>query len=182
MTSNGVVSFPSSQILYAISGYFAYTGELTISLIIGVGALGHSLGNYILYEIARRRGVKYASKFVKFFFQLSDPEREIKKFQTVFNKKSIFWLFVGKLVNPIKVFIPIPAGIAEMRRTLFLPIVYVTSAIWASIFTFIGFYFGKSYENFGYIGAIILILAVIVMGYFYKLMNSKEIIEEVDKK
>lgn len=181
MISNGFISFPSSQILYVIAGYFAFTGDLNLILIIAIGALGHTIGNYILYEISRQKGMKYSIKFIKYMFQLTDPYKEIRKFQITFNKKPLFFLFIGKLVNPIKLFISIPAGIAKMNRALFLIIVYITSAIWASIFTFIGYYFGKSYENFGYIGAVILIIAVLVMSYFYKLMNSNEVLKELEK-
>jgi len=180
MTSNGFFSFPSSQILYIVAGYFAFNGDLNLTMIILIGALGHSLGNFIMYEVSRKKGLKYSVKFVKLFFQFSDPEKEIKKFQFAFEKRSKFLLFVGKLVNPIKIFISIPAGIIKMNRIIFLIIVYITSAIWATIFTLIGFYGGKSYENFGYVGAVVLIVAIVVMTYFYKLMNSDEILSKFD--
>jgi len=180
MTSNGFWAFPSSQILYIIAGYFAFQGNLNLISVILIGALGHSLGNYILYEIARKKGLNYSIKFIKFFFQLTDPEKEIKKFQIAFKKKSILFLFVGKLANPSKIFIPIPAGISKMNRGIYLFIVYITSIIWASIFTLIGYYFGKSYTNFGYIGIIMIILFVGISTYFYKYMNSDEIIKDLE--
>ncbi len=181
MTSNGIVSFPSSQILYILAGYFAFTGDLNIFYIILIGALGNTLGNLFLYEVSRKKGLKYSIKFIKYLFQLSDPEKEIKKFQIAFKKRSKFLLFVGKLANPSKIFIPIPAGIAKMNRGIFLLIIYITTIIWASIFTSIGYYFGKSYNNFGYIGAILIVVFIIVMSYFYKLMNSNEVLEELEK-
>ncbi len=181
ITVNGITSFPSSQIIYVIAGYFAATGHLSLFWIIFIGALGHSTGNWILYEISRRKGLDYSIKFIKFFFQFTDPYKEIRKFQLAFNKRQVFFLFIGKLVNPIKIFIPIPAGIAKMNRLIFLPIVFITSAIWSSIFVFIGYYFGKSYENFGFVGVGILMVALLVMFYFYKIMNSKEILEQVEK-
>jgi membrane protein DedA with SNARE-associated domain len=160
MISNGIIAIPSSQLIYIIAGYFAFTNDLNLALVILIGALGHSIGNYILYEISRKKGMDYSIKFIKFLFQFQDPKKEIKKFQLVFNKKSKTWLFIGKLANPSKIFIPIPAGIAKMNRFTFLIITYITSAIWASVFVLIGFYFGKSYENFGYIGAILIIIFV----------------------
>lgn len=182
MTSNGFISIPSSQFLYLIAGYFAFTGDLNLGLIIVVGALGHTIGNYVMYEIARRKGVKYSVKFIKYFFRLMDPEKEIKKFEIAFKKRSKFLLFVGKLANPSKIFISIPAGIVKMNRVVFLIIAYITSAIWASIFVFLGYYFGKSYTNFGYIGGVLLIVFVVVMMYFYRLMNSDEVLAEVENK
>jgi len=182
MTSNGIISFPSSQLIYIIAGYFAFKGDLNFTYILVIGAFAQSLGNYILYEISRQKGLKYSLKFIKFLFQLSDPEKEIKKFQVVFNKRQKFWLFLGKLINPIKIFISIPAGIIKMNRIIFITIVYISSLIWALIFTSIGFFFGKSYTNFGYIGAVILVIAVIILSYFYKQMNKKEVLDEINKK
>ncbi len=181
LLANGFFSFPSSQIIYVIAGYFAYTGDLNIYYVILIGALGQTIGNYILYEISRKNGLEYGSKFIGYLFPGHDVKKEISKFQIAFNKRKIFLLFVGKLVNPIKIFIPIPAGIAKINRAIFLGIVYLTSVIWAAIFTFIGFYFGKNYKNFGIIGAVLFIIALIVMAYFYKLMNSSEVIEELEK-
>ena len=181
MTLNGIFSFPSSQIIYVISGYFVYLGDLNLFYVLFIGALGHSTGNFILYEISRKKGLKYSIKFIKFLFQFNDPYKEIKKFQVAFNKRKIFLLFLGKLVNPIKIFIPIPAGIVKMNRFLFLIIVYITSAIWAMVFISIGYFFGNSLENFGFIGPIIFVVALLVMYFFYKLMNKKEIVEEAEK-
>jgi len=182
MTSNGFWALPSSQIIYIVTGYFAFQGDLNIFYVILIGALGHSIGNYILYEIAREKGLKYSTKFIKYMFAFKDPQKEIKKFQTAFNKKSILFLFIGKLANPSKIFIPIPAGIAKMNRVIYLVITYITSAIWASIFVSIGYYFGKSYSNFGYIGAVMLVLFIGVSMYFYKFMNSEEILKDLEKK
>lgn len=182
MTSNGFWAFPSSQLIYIVAGYFAFTGDLNLLWIILIGALGHSLGNWILYEAARKKGLKYSVKFIKFLFQFSDAEKEVKKFQIVFNKRSKLLLFVGKLANPSKIFIPIPAGIAKMNRLIYLVITYITSVIWACVFTFIGYYFGKSYDNFGFIGAGLLVVFLIFASYFYKLMNSEEVIKELEKK
>lgn len=181
MTSNGFWAFPSSQFLYLAAGYFAFTQDLNLGLIIFIGALGHTIGNYILYEISRKKGLKYSIKFIKYMFAFSDPEKEVKKFQIAFKKKSILFLFIGKLANPSKIFIPIPAGISKMHRGIYLFITYITSAIWATVFTLIGFYFGKSYENFGYFGAGLLVLFLLIMMYFYKFMNSSEVLKELNE-
>ncbi len=180
MTTNGIFALPSSQLIYILAGYFAYNGNFSVTFVIIIGALGHSIGNYILYEISRKKGMKYSLKFIKYMFQFQNPEREIKKFQIAFSKKSKTWLFIGKLANPSKIFIPIPAGIAKMNRFTYIIITYITSAIWASIFTLIGYYFGKSFENFGFIGIGLLITFLIVMTFFYKMMNSNEILKQLE--
>lgn len=176
MILNGVFGvFPSSTIIYIVAGYFAFLGDLNPIAVIIVGGVGQLIGNIVLYEVARKKGLKYITKFKLF------PEKEIKKIQVVFQRQGIWFLFLGKLINPIKIFIAIPAGISQVKRIIFIPIFLITSIMWAAIFTGIGFYVGKSYENFGIVGLVMYILAALIIGVFYKLMNSESILKEVEK-
>jgi membrane protein DedA with SNARE-associated domain len=175
MISNGFISFPSSQILYIIAGYFVFTGMLSLPLVVIAGALGNTVGNIILYEIARRKGLHYLTKFQIF------REREIKKVQIAFQKKGVWFLAVGKLIPALKVFIPIPAGLSKMNRVLYVPIILITSIIWTFPFLGIGYYFGKSSHVFGKYAAIMAPIAFIVAAIFYRFMNSEEVVGEVEK-
>ncbi len=175
MISNGFISFPSSQVLYIIAGYFIFTGRLDLSLVIFFGALGNTIGNIILYEVARKNGMHYLTKFPMFH------EHELKKIQTVFKKKGVWFLVVGKLIPALKVFIPIPAGLAKMNRVLYASIILITSTIWTFPFLAIGFYFGKSSKVFGNYAIVLTIIAFVVMAVFYKFMNSEELVQEIEK-
>lgn len=182
ITINGIVSFPSSQVVYVVAGYFAMLGKFNIFGVILAGAVGNTIGNVILYEISRRKGLKYSLKLLRFLHIPGlDMEKEVEKVKKVFEKKGAWFLFFGKLVNPVKIFIPIPAGISHMNRFVFTSIIFVTSLIWASVFTSLGYFFGKSFENFGIYG-IIMIVLVFVFGFvFYKYMNSADILKELEK-
>jgi membrane protein DedA with SNARE-associated domain len=174
MVTNGFISFPSSQVLYIIAGYFVFKGDLSLVSVITVGTLGNTIGNIILYEVAREKGLHYLTKFQIF------REKEIKKLEVVFRKKGAWFLAVGKLVPALKVFIPIPAGLAKMNRFLYGIIVLITSALWSMPFLAIGYYFGKSSRVFGKYAIITTIIAFIVMAVFYKFINSKEVVEEIE--
>jgi len=175
MIANGVVSFPSSQILYIIAGYFVFTGHLNLFFVVTAGAIGNTIGNIILYELARSKGLEYLLRWKIF------PERELKKVQIAFNKKGAWFLFVGKLIPALKVFIPIPAGIARMNRYLYAGIILVSSSIWPFAFLAIGYYFGKSAHVFGAYAVVLAFIALIVATVFYKFMNSEEVISEIEK-
>ncbi|MCI0533046.1 hypothetical protein L0Y49_02380, partial [bacterium] len=56
MIANGLLSFPSSQALYIIAGYFVFTEDLSLALVSLFGALGNTVGNIALYEIVRAKG------------------------------------------------------------------------------------------------------------------------------
>ncbi|MCK9352012.1 MAG: DedA family protein [Candidatus Paceibacterota bacterium] len=175
MISNGFISFPSSQVLYIIAGYFVFKGDLSLAAVIAVGTLGNTIGNIILYEAARSKGLAYLTKFQIF------REKEIKKVEVVFQKKGAWFLAVGKLVPALKVFIPIPAGLAKMNRGLYIAIVFITSAIWSTPFLAIGYYFGKSSKVFGRYAIVMTLVAFVVMAVFYKFMNSEEVVAEIEK-
>ncbi len=171
--------FPPSKIIYIFAGYFAFSGELDLFFIFIIGALGHSIGNYVQYEVARQKGEKFIYFLLKKYPLF--PISELKKLKLVFKKKGLWFLFVGKLLDPIKLVISLCAGFSKINRFIFLFIVYITSYIWAMIFTLIGYFFGTSLEKFGWIGIIILILGIIVISQFYKYMNSDEIIKELER-
>lgn len=175
MIANGVVSFPSSQILYIIAGYFVFTGHLNLFLVVTAGALGNTIGNVILYELARSKGLSYLTRWKIF------PERELKKVQVAFNKRGAWFLFIGKLIPALKVFIPIPAGIARIHRALYVAIVAFTSTLWTFPFLAIGYYFGKSANVFGAYAVVLALIALIVATIFYKFMNSEEVVSEIEK-
>lgn len=174
MIANGVVSFPSSQVLYILCGYFVFTGHLNVALVVLAGTLGNTIGNIILYELARSKGLAYLLRWKIF------PEREVKKVQIAFEKRGAWFLFVGKLLPAIKVFVPIPAGIAKMGRVPYAIIVAISSALWTFPFLAIGYYFGKSAHIFGIYAVVLLLVAFVVVALFYTFMNSEEVVREVE--
>lgn len=175
MISNGLTSFPSSQILYIIAGYFIFTGEINLALVSLVGAAGNTIGNIILYELARKKGIEYITKFRIF------PLREIQKIQVVFERRGAWFVFLGKLLPAIKVFVPVVAGIGLMNRALYIPIIFITSLLWSFIFIGIGFFFGKNTELLGIYPIILIGVAIFVVFAFYRYMNSPKILKEVDQ-
>lgn len=175
MASNGFISFPSSQILYIIVGYFIGAGTLLFVPASLAGAIGNMVGNIMLYEVVRNRGVHYLTRFQ--IFKASD----IKKVEIVFKKRGLWFLFIGKLLPAIKVFVPIPAAMGKTHRGAFAAIMLVSSWLWSCIFIAIGYYFGKNSEVWKSYGTILAIVAVIIAFLFYRMLNSKEVLSELAK-
>ncbi|GEM_PF-903271 len=174
MTANGIFSFPSSQILYILVGYFVGTGYLGLIPASLIGALGNTAGNVLLYELVRARGVHYIEKFS--IFRKSD----IRRVQIIFKKKGLFFLFIGKLLPAIKVFIPIPAALGRVHRGTFTMLMFSSSWIWSLVFISIGYFFGKNTGVWKSYGAILMVIAFFVMFLFYRMINSKEVTAELE--
>lgn len=175
MIANGFISFPSSQVLYIIVGYFIGTGYLGLFPASLVGALGNTAGNILLYEAVRRYGLNYLDRFK--IFRPSD----IRKVELVFQKKGLWFLFIGKLLPAIKVFIPIPAGVGKVDRGIFAGIMFAASWLWSFVFIAIGYFFGKGAGMWKSYGVILMIVAAVVVFLFYRYMNSAEITKELEE-
>lgn len=175
MIANGSVSFPSSQVLYIVAGYFIARGDLALFSVALVGALGNAIGNIILYELARKHGRTFIER-MKIF-----PTRELAKVERAFQKKGAWFIFIGKLLPAIKVFVPIPAGLGKMYRPLFALLMFVASFIWSLAFISIGYFFGKSSDLFGQYAIILAIVAAVVILLFYRYINSPAIVNDLEK-
>ncbi len=165
MFSNGIFSFPSSQVLYVIVGYFVGTGTLSLPIALLIGALGNTLGNIALYEFAREHGMNAALKF------LPMKPHHIRKTERFFEKKGLGFLFIAKLLPTLKVFVPIFGGIGKAPRVLYAALMFLASMIWAFIFIEIGMFFGKNTDIWKpYSGALAIfsILVIIFLWYSYK--------------
>lgn len=175
MVANGAISFPSSQVLYIIAGYFVARGDLALVPVAIVGSLGNTGGNVILYELARAYGRTFIAR-MKIF-----PARELAKIEAAFKKKGVWFIFIGKLLPAIKVFIPIPAGLGRMSRPLFVTLMLIASFIWSLIFLSIGYFFGKSPNIFGNYAVILILVAAVVLLLFYRYLNSEEVTRAIEK-
>lgn len=175
MIANGVVSFPSSQVLYIIVGYFVGTGALALVPALILGALGNTVGNIFLYELVRAKGVRVVRKM----FSLPLSEKTLGNLERVFKKRGLIFLFIGKLIPALKVFVPIVGGITHAPRAIFATLMFVASLIWAIAFIGIGFVFGKGSSVFG-AGAVIVIIIAIIFSIFFVWFLKREGINLAD--
>lgn len=162
MITNGIFSFPSSQILYIITGYFVGRGYITFEYALIAGTLGNVIGNIALYEITREHGPKAALKYIP------GADRHLGKAEKYFAKKGALYLFFAKLMPALKVLVPILGGIAKTPRYLYIIIVTIGSAIWATGLMYLGLYFGKStkvYES--YVPALLVVSAMLIAFFVY---------------
>ncbi len=169
MFSNGIFSFPSSQVLYIVVGYFVGTGMLSLPTAIVVGAIGNTIGNIALYEIAREHGMNAALKF------LPMKPHHVAKTERFFEKKGLGFLFIAKLLPTLKVFVPIFGGIGKAPRIAYASLMFLASLIWAFIFVEIGMFFGKNTEIWKpYTGALALI-SIVVVFFLWRSYKRTEI-------
>ena len=175
MIANGALSFPSSQVLYILVGYFVGTGTLALIPSALLGALGNTIGNVLLYEVIRRHGLSAIRTYQIF------NEQAITRVEVAFRKRGLWFLFIGKLLPAIKVFVPIPAAIGKVHRGIFAAIMGVASTIWAFLFIAIGYFFGKSTEVWHTYALVLAGVAMIVLYAFFRLLKDPSVQAEVEQ-
>ena len=168
MVANGIISLPSSQFIYVTAGFFVPSGQLSLLLIVVFGTAGNFLGNVILYELSRRKGIKYIARWKGF------SEKKIMGLHTAFERRGPLIIIIGKFLPGIKVLVPAVAGIAHMNRVLYSCIIATTSMLWALGLTYFGVYFGKNYNSgtFGWSTALLLCIAAIAMYIFIRYVKK----------
>lgn len=164
MTTNGVISFPSSQLLYLVTGYLVSKGTLSFSLTVLLGALGNALGNMIMFYLVKKYDKPFAQKIL-----LLDKDTFTKIHTIVhamFSKKGIWWLFIAKCTPSLKVLVPIVAALANTPSKITAFIFFSSSLLWASIFVSLGYFFGTQLSLHA-IAPVSFILGLIVIGALY---------------
>lgn len=141
MIVNGVFGFPSSSLIYLSAGFLIASKVLFFLPVVIVGTIGNTIGNIILYELSRRKGLVYITHWRVF------SEKNIKRLQRAFELRGSVILFTGKLLSGVRVFVPVVAGVASMDRRLYIFIITITSLLWAIGLTCFGFYFGKNFHE-----------------------------------
>lgn len=173
MVANGSTNLPSSQLLYLFAGYLTTKGSLSIYLLAIFGGVGNAIGNIILYEIVRLRG----ANLVKNFFSL-EPSKEAH-IKSLLERHGVIYIFLGKLIPGVKVFIPIVAGLTNIKRSLVYLTLAASSILWAAIFLHIGAFFGTNTEltKWYSVSAVLILLALYFFTYkkYPHLFSSREV-------
>lgn len=160
LTINGIISFPSSQIIYLIAGVLVARGNLEFLPLIISGGLGNALGNLITYELV----YKYGESIIEKFFLVTHAH--VRAFQAKVQHHGIWLLFVGKLTPSIKVLVPAVAGLAKIRTHTAIILFTTTSIVWAGAFVALGYFFGTQITMTNY-SIVMGAIGVFVALYFY---------------
>jgi membrane protein DedA with SNARE-associated domain len=170
MIANGIINFPSSQILYLIAGYFVATGHLDFSRAVLAGALGNTIGNIITFLLIKKYERPLARKLLMMneaaFAKIHGALHE------TFSQRGILWLFIGKLTPSVKAFIPIVAGLAQTNTFVTSSIFLVASFVWAIGVMYLGFAFGEHVSLTSFL-AVSFIVGLTIIFVIYRNISKK---------
>ena len=137
-----------SELVLPPAAWLASQGELNMFLIVLFATLGCITGALINYTLSYYlgRAIIYGladSKYAKIFFI---NRVKLEKAEKYFIDNGNTSTFIGRLVPGIRHLISIPAGLAKMDLKKFILYTFVGSALWNTILSLLGYFFGKNQE------------------------------------
>jgi len=150
------------DVILATGGIFASRGELSLVVVIVLGAVAAIIGESIGFWLGHRYGVAFIRR-IPFLRRLEDRVDEVERLFAEHGGKTVF---IGRFATVAGAFVPFVAGMGRMRYRRFLAFDVPAIVLWAVAISVVGFYLGKNValvdrilRNFGW-----AMLGLLVVG------------------
>ena len=146
------------------AGFLIYQGHMHLLPVLLSCILGTMSGSYFTYWFAQQFGVRFVRRYGKYFFF---PPHKLSMVQNYFKEHGSVSVFTARLLPGIRHVIAFPAGIAEMKISLFFIYTFLGSTIWTIVLLLVGYFIGSNkgmllhYILYIKIGALIVVCVLI---------------------
>jgi len=129
-----------SEVTMPFAGFLAASGNLSLLMVIFVGALGNLAGSLLAYAV----GLMFSEHTIKniihkfgkiFLLTVDDYDKSI----SWFNKYGERVVFFTRILPAVRTFISLPAGLFKMNLLKFSIYTFVGSLIWSGFLAYVGF-------------------------------------------
>ena len=139
-----------SEVIMPSAGYRASQGELSLPLAAAAGSVGSLAGAWFWYWLASRAGEERVRRWIDrrgYWVGLypSDLDRSIR----FFDRHGAWVVCVARMIPGLRTLISVPAGLACMKRRVFLPASAVGTVAWTTALAYGGWALGQEYEQLG---------------------------------
>ncbi len=144
-----------TQLILIPAGYLASQGRLDFATVVLVTAAGTTTGALINYHLANYLSRRWLS------------EEKSKKLKNFFNKYGKLAVFLAPLTFGLGQYISIPAGMAKMELKWFVPIIFLSNALWNIAMLLLGYMFGEHADHeatYLIVGGVLL--TIVVVSFF----------------
>jgi membrane-associated protein len=150
---------PGDSLLFA-AGAFAATGSFNVYVLALLLWAAAVLGDNLNYWLGRTIGPKVFHGAENRFFN----RKHLDRTQAFYDKHGGKTLVIARFMPIVRTFAPFVAGIGKMSYPRFLAFSVGGGALWISIFTFAGFFFGNMpivKANFKLVIVAVILLSVL---------------------
>ncbi len=165
---------PGDTLLFT-AGLMASQGYLSIVPLVLVIMLGAILGDQVGYLFGKKFGPKIFNRDDSFYFKKKHVENA-EKFYAKHGRKTVL---LARFMPVIRTFIPILAGVGNMKYSIFLTYNIAGGIIWGAGITLLGYFMGEKIPNLDMFLIPILIFVVFVsmlpslFSYIYSKIKNK---------
>lgn len=151
-----------TQLILLPAGFLVSQGKLDASTTVLITTMGTTIGATINYFMANYISMKFV------------PPEKVAKVQKFFQKYGKLSVILAPLTLGMGQYISLPAGIAKMDLRWFIPLIFLSNAIWNSMMLTLGYIFGEDADSHLFyigLGGMLLVIAVI-SRFVYKELKS----------
>ena len=162
---------PGDSLLFAAGLVAGLEHRPHILLVVGVAFLGAVVGDQVGYLIGQRTGPRLFHREDSRLFK----QDNVRKANVFFERHGAKALVLARFVPIIRTFVPILAGVSNMRYRVFVTFNLVGGLLWATLATLLGWGLGKRFpklENY-LTPAIVVIVAVSLLPVLYEVVKHR---------
>lgn len=166
-----------SEVILTLGGFMTTTTLMTKFGIIVASTAGSVIGAAILYWIGTLLDVERLEKIVQKYGKfLRLTIKDIHKADAWFDKYGVWAVFFGRLVPLVRSLISIPAGMSNMKFSLFLLFTTLGTLIWNTVLVSVGAAVGENWDEIvGYMDiysnivyAILAVVGIAFLVWYFK--------------
>jgi len=168
----GVPNPVTNELVLLFSGYLAYTGRLSLTLVILTVVAADFLGTSLLYFVFYLFGEYILAHAPKWL-----PVEKIHKLKARVEERGRWGIFAGRLLPYVRGYTSVAAGLLQIPPTVFLSAVVLSAVIWSGGYVVIGRLLGKHWDTiisklgfwqFAFAALIILFLVFYIAPWVHK--------------
>jgi membrane protein DedA with SNARE-associated domain len=158
------------EIALVTAAAFASHGTVSIYVVVLLAAISASVGGALGYLIGIKGGLPLVAHYGGY---VGVRKTHIDKAHAFFERYGSETILFGRFVAILRTWAAIIAGAAGMSLTKFVTYNTISSIVWAVVFGWLGFYFGRDLpllehyiSRFSF--AVAIVVALAVAGYFLR--------------
>jgi membrane-associated protein len=164
----------SGDVVLFAGGWFANVGWAALPLVMLSGFAGALTSDNAVYWIGRIGGRPLINRVLKIrLLHFLINEKSLAKVEYYFETHGGKTVFVGRFGPGLRSMTPLFAGVSRMKYYRFLPYNLSAAAVWAVVYTLIGYIFGSYWsellavaKSFGY--GIVVLVVLILTAYLLR--------------
>jgi len=168
-----------SELTVGYGGVLSAEHHMNIVAVILIATIGELVGSFVAWGIGRSGGRALVERFGRYVLL---TQADLDRAEQWVNKRGEWGILIGRVVPLVRIFISLPAGIAEMRPLKFGIFTALGSLVWITTLAVIGYSLAGSwqsvvhgFESAGYVlGALVILGIAFVVWHRLRTLKAEK--------